>query len=115
MKDSSRQVLSEGLRKASAKILLNPDGTFVASEMPGLFESPGQRDIRLEGGSGSWKLVVSDGRQELQLDFYAIANWRGSKLPYGTHLDVSRNWGEASLFYFVGDADEARRIEFDKK
>lgn len=75
MTNASRQVLPDGLRKASAKILLNPDGSFVASEMPGLFYFPGRRDIRLEAGSGSWKLVSREGRQGIQLDFYAITDW----------------------------------------
>jgi hypothetical protein len=115
MTGASRQVLPDGLRKASAKIVLNPDGSFLASEMPGLFYSPRRRDIRLEAGSGSWKLVSREGRQQIQLDFYAIADWSKTELPYGTQLDVSKGWSVPKLLYFVGDADEGQRIEFEKK
>src|SRR5947208_1156937 len=37
MRDASRQVLPAELQKASAKIVLDANGTFVASDMPGLF------------------------------------------------------------------------------
>jgi hypothetical protein len=46
----------------------------------------------------------------VQLDFQVIAGWK-DVLPYGTQLEVSRG----SLFYFLGDADEGRRVAFDKK
>jgi hypothetical protein len=115
MTDASRQILPDGLRNASAKIVLNPDGSFLASEMPGLFYVPGGRGIRLESGSGGWKLVSREGGQQVQLNFYAITDWSKTELPYGTQLDVSKGWSLAKLFYFVGDADEGQRIEFEKK
>jgi len=83
--------------------------------MPGLFYVPGRRGIRLESGSGGWKLVAREGRQQVQLDFRAITDWSKTELPYGTQLDVSNGVSVAKLFYFVGDADEGQRIEFEKK
>jgi hypothetical protein len=103
------------LQKASAKIVLNPNGTFVASDMPGLFFFPEHRDARLESGSGMWQLVSREGRQQVQLEFHEIADWKKNELPYGTQLDVSRGWSAVSLYYFLGDADEGRRIEFEKE
>ncbi len=64
----------------------------------------------MESGSGVWKLVAHDGKQQVQLDFQVISGWNDA-LPYGVQLDVS---GE-SLFYFWGDADEGRKIAFEKK
>jgi len=110
----SEQVLPTELRKAPAKIVLDANGTFVASDMPGLFYFPGRRTAQLENGSGVWKLLSREGKQQVQLDFQAIAGWKGA-LPYGTQLDVSTGSAIASLYYFVGDADEGRRIEFEKK
>jgi hypothetical protein len=78
--------------------------------MPGLFYFPGRHAAQLESGSGAWKLVSHDGKQQVQLDFQVIAGWK-DVLPYGTQLEVSRG----SLFYFLGDADEGRRVAFDKK
>lgn len=115
MNDASRQVLPAGLQKASAKIVLNQNGTFVASDMPALFFFPERRDARLESGTGTWKLGSSEGRQQVQLEFHEIADWKKDELPYGTQLGISRGWSALSLYYFFGDADEGRRIEFEKK
>jgi hypothetical protein len=115
MTDASRQILPDRLRNASAKIVLSPDGSFFASEMPGLFYVPERRAIRLESGSGGWKLVAREGGQQVQLDFQAITDWSKTELPYGTQLDVSKVGSVAKLFYFVGDADTGQRIEFEKK
>jgi hypothetical protein len=115
MTDESRQVLPTGLQQASAKIVLDAKGTFVAANVPGLFFSPERRDARLESGSGTWRLVSRDGKQQVQLDFHEIVDWRRNELPYGTQLDVSRGWSALSLYYFLGDADEGRRIEFAKQ
>ena len=109
MKDGSRKSLPAELQNASAKIVLYPDGTFVASDMPGLFYFPGSHAARLESGSGAWKLVSHDGKQQVQLNFEVLAGWKDA-LPYGTQLEVSSE----SLFYFLGDADEGRRVAFEK-
>jgi hypothetical protein len=110
MKDTSRRVLPTGLQKASAKIVLDANGTFVASDVPGLFYFSGRHAAQLDSGNGVWKLISREGKQQLQLDFQAIAGWKDA-LPYGIQLDVSRG----SLFYFMGDADEGRRVSFEKK
>ncbi len=115
MTDASRQVLPTELQEAPAKIVVGANGTFVASDMPGLFCFPGFRAARLESGSGVWKLVSREGKQQVQLDFHAIADWKGTDLPYGMQLEVSRGWSAVSLFYFLGDADEGRRIDFDRE
>jgi hypothetical protein len=115
MKDSSRQALPTDLQKASPKLVVDAKGSFVASDMPGLFYAPGARAARLESGSGAWKLISSDGKQQVQLDFREIDDWNKSNLPYGTQLNVSRGWSAVSLFYFLGDADEGRRIDFERR
>ncbi len=115
MKDSSRQILPTQLQKNSANIVLAANGTFVASEMPGLFYFPGRRTARLESGSGVWKLVSREGKQQVQLDFHVIDDWKGTSLPYGMQLDVSRGFSAASLYYFLGDADAGRQVAFEKK
>ena len=110
MKDASRQVLPAELQKASARIVLDANGTFVAFDMPGLFYFPGRHAAQLENGSGLWKLVSREGKQQVQLDFRVIAGWKDA-LPYGTQLDLSKG----SIFYLFGDADEGRRVAFEKK
>jgi hypothetical protein len=110
MKDESRPVLPIELRRASAKLVLNSDGTFVASDLPGFLYLPEHRSARLENGSGVWKLSSREGKRQLQLDFQTIADWTGP-LPYGTQLDISKG----NLLYFFGDADEGRKVSFEKK
>ena len=115
MTNASRQVLPADLQQAPAKIVVGPDGTFVMSEIPGLFFFPGRRTARLESGSGVWKLISHEGKQQMQCNFRVIADWKETDLPYGTQLEVSRSFSTVSLYYFFGDADEGRRVQFEKK
>jgi hypothetical protein len=110
IEDASRRALPAEFQGAPAQFVLNANGTFAASDIPGLFYFPGRHAARLESGSGTWKLASQEGEQRVQLNFQAIAGWKDA-LPYGTQLDVSRK----SLFYFFGDADEGRRIAYDRK
>jgi hypothetical protein len=113
---ASRQWLPISQQKASAKIVLDRNGSFAASEVPEdlLYGPPGASD-GLVTGSGTWKLVLREGKQQVQLDFAAIAVGRRGGVPYGTQLDVSKGWSAVSLFYFEGDPDEGRRVEFERK
>lgn len=78
--------------------------------MPDLFAFPGRDVPRLGTGSGTWGLVSLDGQQKVQLKFQVIAN-RKDTLPYGAQLDIS----SGSLYYFLGDPDDGRRVSFEKK
>jgi hypothetical protein len=114
MKDSSRQILPAELQKNSAKIVLAADGTFVASDLPGIFDFPPAR-AQLDGGSGVWKLISHEGKQQVQFDFQVIPSGRVStKLPFTMQMRVSRGWSAASLYYFLGDPDEGLRVAFEK-
>jgi hypothetical protein len=108
--DRSRGALPAELKQAPARLVLNADGTFVASDLPGLFYFAGHHGARLDSGTGLWKLASREGKQQLQLEFQAIAGWKDA-LPYGTQVEVSKG----VLFYFLGDADEGRRVSFEKK
>ena len=110
LRDSSRSVLPSGLKDAKVELMLNSDGTFVAKEMPGLFFVPDQHAARLETGSGSWRLISSEGRQQIELEFNKISNWN-EELPYGIPLEI----GRGKLFYFIGDPDEGRRVSLERK
>ena len=115
MIDGSRAILPIELRKADSKIVLNSNGTFSAYEMPALFAFPDFRAARLESGSGVWRLESSEGEQQIQLDFNAIVSWEKNSLPYGTQLYVSKGRSAVTLYYFLGDADEGERLEFEKR
>ena len=114
MKDASRQVLPAGLQKASAKIVMASNGTFLASDIPAIFYFPGQHEARLEPGSGDWRVVSREAGQQVQLNFREIRDWNKKELPFGAQLDVSRAWTSTTLSYFVGDPDQGKRIDFEK-
>jgi hypothetical protein len=117
--DQSRQrFLPASQRSAAAKIALNANGTFVASELPeDLLYGPPEVADKLVTGSGVWKLVSREGRQQVQLQFNTITVGQRGNLPYGTMLNVSAGLGSTvSLYYFQGgDADQGRRVTFEKK
>ena len=93
--DQSRQrFLPASQRSAAAKITLDANGTFVASELPeDLLYGPPEADDRLVTGSGVWKLASREGRQQVQLQFNAITAGQRGNVPYGTMLNVSTGLG----------------------
>ena len=118
MTDVSRQrLLPAAQQKAAAKIVLDANGTFTAVEVPeDLLYGPPEVADRLVTGNGDWKLVSREGRQQVQLEFNTIREGQRGNLPYGTMLNVSQGWSATTLFYFQGgDADQGRRIEFERK
>jgi hypothetical protein len=114
MTGSSRQILPMELQKNSAKIVLSANGTFAASDLPGIFDFPPER-AHLDGGSGIWKLVSREGKQQLQFDFELISSGKVNNLPFGMQMEVSKGWAAVSLYYFLGDPDEGLRVSFEKK
>jgi hypothetical protein len=115
--DESRQrFFSAAQQKASAKIVLDANGSFVASEVPeDLLYRPPAADAGFVTGSGVWRLFSREGRKQVQLEFRAITVGQRGNVPYGTHLNISGGSSDVSLYYFQGDPDQARRIEFDRK
>jgi hypothetical protein len=101
--------------KAAPRIVLSPDGTFSAFELPGFFYFPGRYAARLESGSGDWKLLSREGEQQVQLTFRTIVDWDSEELPYGSQLDISSGWSGIELYYFLGGEDEGKEIDFVKR
>jgi hypothetical protein len=115
LSDASRPSLPPAFRDASATIVLDEDGRFSASDVPGemLFVRPNGRD-RLVTGRGFWRLDLKTGMQVLQLDFHAIEGAL-SKVPYGTQLHISAEASGLTLFYFQGDPDAGKRVIFERR
>jgi hypothetical protein len=111
--DSLKNVPIE-LRKNSARIVLNADGSFTAFDLPSEFHfSPDGHGPG--GGKGDWKLAWQEGRLRVQLVFHEITN-KGIPGPFGMPLEISRGWSSIeSLYYFWGDPDSGRRVEFERK
>ena len=112
--DESRRYLPPEVQKASSKVVLDANGTFVASDMPGMFlVHPGL--VRVESGRGVWKLVSTNGAQQIQLNFHEISDQKETKVPYGTQINVSSGILATTLFYFLGGPDEGRRVDLAKE
>jgi len=101
LSDESLQHLPADLRRRSTKLILEADGTFKASDLPGLFYAePGP--IRLDGGSGIWKLDPREGAP-LHLEVHGGPGVGGA----GRQIETSRSWRPVNLSYRVGGPDGA--------
>ena len=115
--DQSRQrFLPISQQHATGEIILNADGTFVASEVPDdLLYGPPDVAEHLVTGSGVWKLISKGGMEQVHLQFNTITQGQRGNVPYGTMLNVSAG-SRMSLYYFQsGDADLGRRITYEKQ
>jgi len=97
-----------------AQLILHADGTFAASNIPGLLDVDDATDPHQYTGTGRWKLVHHEGGQQLWLTFQSIDAWRKG-LPYGVVLWISDGWAGPSLDYFLGDPDRGRRIRLRRE
>src|SRR5687767_8359085 len=100
MTDASRRRLPTDAQKARTELVLQADGSFVATDLPGLFSSEERDAGKLVSGTGVWKLEARGG-QQLQLDFLTHKE-PTNPTPIVTLLRVSGG----TLFYFVGDPDD---------
>ena len=92
-----------------ASLVLDKEGTFVAANLPRFLHSGGSSG-ETSSGNGRWRMIARDGKQQVQLDFHKIVGWNGP-LPYGAQLEVSGK----SLYYFVDDPDEAKRVSLQRQ
>jgi hypothetical protein len=113
--DASRHFLPGELRMSSSKIVLDPDGTFRASEMSldGLVRGD-PKQIRLATGNGVWRIVSRKGRSQVLLEFNTAPDNSGPG-QFEMPVNVSNSWSTRGLSYFLGDPDEGQRIEFEKR
>ena len=114
----SRQGLPIDFRNALTRIVVSADESFVASELPEeLYPLPPyemKARMRLDSGSGLWRIVSSDGAQRLELEFQTLAGEHKDG-RYSFPLTISKGWSTVSLSYFLGDPDQAQRIDLERK
>ena len=114
LNSGSRGRIPTPLRQCSPRVILNPDGTFQAFELPGYF-STDELPAKLDSGKGTWTLRNMEGGEVIQLNFDSITS--GSTelpVPYGNQLWISR-WPSVSLDYSVGGPDTGLRMEFERQ
>ena len=108
--EASRRRLPADAQKANAQLVLQADGSFVATDLPGLF-SREERDAGiLDSGRGVWRFVWLGGEQQLLLEFRQRTNTTDTT-PFGRGLLVSRG----SLYYFIGGPDVGLRVSLQKQ
>ncbi len=109
--EASKGVLPAPLKTAPATIVLSGDGKFAVSALPGFLTTPPEPD----SGEGVWKLISRDGKQEVQLEFRSRRGEDASRVPFGAMLEISKGLGRPTLYYFIGDPDEGRMVEFERE
>lgn len=110
MTDASRSRLPAEHQKATARLVLDAGGDFVATELPGLFAAHERGAGTVDSGRGIWKFVTIGGEQQLMLEFRQRTNTTGTT-PFGRPLLVAR--GE--LYYFIGGPDIGLRMALQKQ
>ena len=105
MSDQSRDALPFALREATPGIVLEPNGDFVAYEMPGLISLPGRYESHLDSGTGRWEIVRGERKRQIRLDFKNIEG-ANSSISYSTALEISGS----SLTYNLGYPDEDAQV-----
>lgn len=116
MTNASRPNLPVALQKASPRLVLDASGTFAALELPGgILYPPPEGSNRLVSGNGVWKLGSRDGAQELLLEFHKIEDLRKDDKYFNTRRIRPEKAGAATiLFYYEGDPDAGRRVDFER-
>jgi hypothetical protein len=110
---SRTDFLAKSEPHAVAQITFHRGNTFTAAEVPDdLVHGPKDSAQRLISGEGDWHLVIRTGyRPWLELDFTQMFNGQRSEVPSMTRLYISSD-STPNLYYFQGDPDEGRRVEF---
>jgi hypothetical protein len=101
---SSRGYVPQHMAGLSPRLVLSADGRFTATDLPGAFHGT-VGVVDRNSGSGSWKFITKEGRQQIQVSFDG---------DYGTQFEIAKDGGVWKLFYFLGDPDDHRRLEYTK-
>jgi hypothetical protein len=92
-------------------VILRPDGSFEARQMPPSLL--GRANDSNEGesvvnGSGIWKL---EGSRNVELIFRQV---NGAPVSFGTVVHIE-GWSTLTLLYWIGDPDSGVRINLEKE
>jgi len=103
-------------RQARGKLSLSKTGEFTSEELPRemLYSMPGMTHMPTISGTGTWRLGRVGGDLALLLTFRAISGPTELKVPNGTQLMVYSGWRKITLYFFLGDPDEGKRVDFEK-
>jgi hypothetical protein len=97
---------------SKAILRLKPDGKFEASNVPASMVGIEHGTVRR--ADGNWQTKSSWGQTKVHLTFQSVRGLTGVSVPYGLPLEVSGVLNPRSLYYYLGDPDENRIVEFKK-
>jgi hypothetical protein len=80
LRSKAGQTLKAGL---SPRLVLSADGRFTATDLPGAFHGT-VGVVDRNSGSGRWKFITKDGRQQIQVSFDG---------DYGTQFEIAKDGG----------------------
>jgi hypothetical protein len=117
MTDDAQLAFPAMHKQARGKIVLSKSGEFVSDDVPGemLYSMPGMAPVVQISGTGTWKLGRVDGDLVLLLTFRTIRTQSDLKVPNGTQLLIDKGWHETVLYFFIGDPDGGKRVDFRKR
>lgn len=112
----SRSLLLDEPSGTAGKIILERSGAFVAEAVPSglIYSVPGMSVGTYISGSGDWRFGQLDGDDAILLTFRALKGNTEYKVPNGTQLLVDNISKEETLYFFLGDPDEGKRVSFRK-
>jgi len=111
MSEQSRSYLGAEVRVASPTLTLNSDATFTVVDLPALRElSSASADIS-RSGRGRWSILQTSNHERLELFF---DQGPGDEL-FISDWSSDGPWSSTTLYYFIGDPDSGRRIQFVRR
>jgi len=109
--EQSRRYLGAEVRVASPALTLNSDATFTVVDLPAPRElSFASADIT-RSGRGRWSILQTSNHERLELFF---DQGPGGEL-FISDWSSDGPWSSTTLYYFIGDPDSGRRIQFVRR
>jgi hypothetical protein len=113
--EQTRTPVTSQPRQATGTIDFEQGGRFSARDVPvGILGTQRTQQPHVFSGAGTWKLVSKGGSQEVELLFQEMQNSVSLRTPYGTRLIIGERGTSIVLFFFDGDPDEGRKVEFQR-
>lgn len=111
--EASRYRLPIDIRSIEPHLLLQVDGRFVATSLPGGMVFLGTHPrLTVVSGEGFWEIGTFGGDHRLLLKFRAITGI--GAVESTTALDIASRDAAMRLWWWVGDPDAGARIDFKR-
>ena len=101
-------------RYSQAVLRFKSNGTFEAANVPASMVGVDMASRSTIEATGKWRVELERGETQLYLIFEDIRGVPSVPVPYGMPLHVSARFSTQRLYYYLGDPDENRTVEFRK-